>query len=149
MNPTSIVAWWGAILSTGVFAWDIYKYRSAGPKLRFTAQTGMETVNAPFYEGKTLIVANVTNYGDRPTTITTVAFEYFKGSRRWRKKKPDKAATNSECHTTTSIRIKAWCRLDWTYYSKPGNRRVGHDGDPRHAGISLAHRETVAAAYCH
>jgi len=33
--PTSIVAWWGAILSTIVFLWDIYKHRTAGPRLRF------------------------------------------------------------------------------------------------------------------
>jgi hypothetical protein len=97
-----------------VFAWDIYKYRSAGPKLRFTAQTGMETVNAPFYEGKTLIVANVTNYGDRPTTITTVAFEYFKGSRRWRKKKPVKAAVTLTPSVTQPLPFELKPGVVWT-----------------------------------
>jgi hypothetical protein len=92
ISPTSVVAWWGAILSTIVFMWDIYKHRTAGPKLRFTAQTGMESVNAPRYEGKTLILANVTNYGDRPTTITNLGYLYFKGKRFLRKKAPDKAA---------------------------------------------------------
>lgn len=91
LSPTSIVAWWGAILSTIVFMWDIYKHRTAGPRLRFTAQTGMETLNMPMYKGKTVILANVTNYGDRPTTITNLGYLYF--DRPFlRKRIPDKAA---------------------------------------------------------
>ena len=92
MSSTGIVAWWGAILSTVVFLWDVYKHRTAGPKIRFTVQTGMESVNMPVYEGQKLILANVTNYGDRPTTINSVGYLYFNGRRFWRKKKPDKAA---------------------------------------------------------
>jgi hypothetical protein len=89
MSTTSVVAWWGAILSTIVFGWDIYKYRTAGPKLRFTVQPDMKTINVPTYEGKTVMMARVTNYGDRPTTITNLCYEYFE---KKRKKIPDKAA---------------------------------------------------------
>jgi hypothetical protein len=64
------VAWWGAVLSTVVFLWDIYKWRTAGPKPRLRVQTGMEMLNAPEHEGKTLLVIEVVNYGERPTTIT-------------------------------------------------------------------------------
>jgi hypothetical protein len=92
MSPTSIVAWWGAILSTIVFLWDIYKHRTAGPRLRFTIQSGMKSINIPLYEGKTLIHVDVTNLGDRPTTITNVCFLYFKGRRFLRKRIPDRAA---------------------------------------------------------
>jgi hypothetical protein len=91
-EPTKIVAWWGAILSTIVFLWDIYKHRTAGPRLRFTAQPGMETLNLPMYEGMTVILANVTNYGDRSTTITNLGYLYFKGRQFFRKKMSDKAA---------------------------------------------------------
>ena len=69
-DKTNIVAWWGAILSSIVFLWDIYKWRTAGPKLRLRVQTGMEKLNAPEYEGKTLLIIEVVNYGERPTTIT-------------------------------------------------------------------------------
>jgi hypothetical protein len=44
----------------------------------------------PQYEGKTLILAKVTNYGDRTTTITNLGFLYF--AKRWnavRRAKPD------------------------------------------------------------
>ena len=69
-----IVAWWGAILSTIVFVWDIYKWRRSGPKLRLRVQTGMEMLNASEHEGKTLLVIEVVNYGERPTTITNAVF---------------------------------------------------------------------------
>ncbi len=72
---------------------DIYKYRHAGPKLRFSVQAGVETINMPQYEGKTLIMVKVTNYGDRTTTITNLGCLYF--ARKWdavRRTKPDQAS---------------------------------------------------------
>lgn len=114
MSPTTIVAWWGAVLSTIVFLWDIYKFRSAGPKLRFTAQTGMESVNMPLYQGKTLILANVTNYGDRPTTITNVGYLYFKGRKHFRKKIPDKAAVVPSPSITQPLPFELKPGIVWT-----------------------------------
>ena len=60
---TEIVAWWGAILASIVFVWDIYKWWTAGPKLRVSVHTGMMSINMPQYDGKTLIHVNVSNYG--------------------------------------------------------------------------------------
>ena len=80
LPTTEIVAWWGAILSTIVFAWDIVKWRLSGPRLRFTVSGNMKTINIPEYEGKTLISAEVINYGDQPTTVTNMGFVYY-GSR--------------------------------------------------------------------
>ncbi|MGZ4976627.1 MAG: hypothetical protein ACXV8O_05685 [Methylobacter sp.] len=77
ISTITLVAWWGAILSTFVFCWDIYKWRTAGPKIRLNILSGMESINMPLYEGKTLILVNVTNYGDRPTTITNLAFKFY------------------------------------------------------------------------
>ena len=81
MSSTTVVAWWGAVLSTCVFVWDIYKYRIAGPRLRLSVSTGMKSINMPEYKGKTLIMGNVTNYGDRPTTITHFALQGYK--KKW------------------------------------------------------------------
>src|SRR6266436_6542276 len=77
---TEIAAWWGAILATVVFVWDIIKWRLAGPRLRLTIRSGMKTANVPEYEGKTLLLAQVVNYGDRPTTITHLAFSYYRNA---------------------------------------------------------------------
>ena len=92
MSSTAFVAWWGAILSSVVFLWDVYKYRSAGPKLRFSVQTGMQSINMPEYEGRTLILAKVANRGDRPTTITNLGYLYFQKRRLLGKNIADKAA---------------------------------------------------------
>jgi hypothetical protein len=78
---TKFVAWWGAILSTTVFLWDIYKYRHAGPKLWFRVQTGMALV--PSDDKRTFISSEVVNYGDRPTTLTNLTLDYFEKPLSW------------------------------------------------------------------
>jgi hypothetical protein len=75
LNPTAIVAWWGAILSTIVFLWDIYKYRRAGPKLRVGVRAGMLMV--PSTDKRTFILTEVVNVGDRPTTLANLCLAYF------------------------------------------------------------------------
>lgn len=79
INPTAVVAWWGAILSTIVFLWDIYKYRHAGPKLRVGVNANM--VMAPSTDKRTFVVTEVVNFGDRPTTLTNLCIAYF--DKRW------------------------------------------------------------------
>ncbi len=89
---TEIVAWWGAVLATVVFIWDIYKWSAAGLKLRISVQTGMTSVNMPDYQGKSLITIDVSNFGDRPTTITNLGYYYFSSSWKRFLNQPDKAA---------------------------------------------------------
>jgi len=84
---TEIVAWWGAVLATIVFLWDIYKWWTVGPKLRISVQTGIESI-----KGKPLILVNVSNYGDRPTTITNLRYLYFTNFWKRVRRRPDKAA---------------------------------------------------------
>jgi hypothetical protein len=76
MDTTKLVAWWGAVLSTGVLVWDIYKYRRAGPRLRFCVRDGL--ILMPSDDERTFVSSEVTNYGDRPTTITNLCVAYFK-----------------------------------------------------------------------
>lgn len=75
MDTTKLVAWWGALLSTTVFFWDIYKYRKAGPRIRFRVSAGM--IIMPSHDKKVFVSSEVTNYGDRPTTITNLCVAYF------------------------------------------------------------------------
>lgn len=91
-DVSSFVAWWGAVLSTIVFGWDIYKYVHAGPKIHFTVLTSMQTIDMPAYEGKTVIMAKATNRGDRPTTNTNWGYLYFRHRPFMRNRIPDKAA---------------------------------------------------------
>ena len=79
MNTTKLVAWWGALLSTIVLFWDIYKYRTAGPRLCFRVRGGIILV--PSDVKRTFVSSEVTNRGDRPTTITNLCVAYFKKPR--------------------------------------------------------------------
>ncbi|MES2207284.1 MAG: hypothetical protein V4525_10905 [Pseudomonadota bacterium] len=90
-STITIVAWWGAIVSTVVFLWDIYKWRTSGAKIRMSVQTGMKSINIPIFEGKNLTITNVINYGDRPTTITNVALQYYSSWYAFYRKKPKKS----------------------------------------------------------
>lgn len=78
MSSTTIVAWWGAILSTIVFLWDTYKYVKAGPRLRFDARPGM--VLMPSADKRIFIQTEVVNHGDRPTTLTNISLYYFENA---------------------------------------------------------------------
>ncbi len=73
----TIVAWWGASLSTVVFAWDIYKWFHQGPKLNMVAYPNMRVYGDRDREEYRWISVTVSNRGDRPATITTVGFEGY------------------------------------------------------------------------
>ena len=77
MSNTELFARWGAGLSTVVFAWDVYKWRTSGPRIRFAFETGMEAMDVPEYQGKTIARITVTNYGSRPTTLKNVGYLQF------------------------------------------------------------------------
>jgi hypothetical protein len=74
----NIVAWWGAVVATGVLLWDIYKWKTAGPRIKFVVTPGMIIVGDPAREGQYFISAEATNIGDRPTTITNLVIQHYK-----------------------------------------------------------------------
>jgi len=73
-----IVAWWGAIVATGVLLLDIYKWKTAGPRIKFVVTPGMIIVGDPTRKGQSFISAEATNVGDRSTTITNLVFQHYK-----------------------------------------------------------------------
>ncbi|MBI5205303.1 MAG: hypothetical protein HZA11_10340 [Nitrospirae bacterium] len=77
LTGTDIVAWWGAVIATIVLIWDIYKWKTSGPKLKFVVTPNMLVVGDPAREGKKYISANATNIGDRPTTITNLVIQHY------------------------------------------------------------------------
>jgi hypothetical protein len=71
---TGLVAVYGAALST-------LNYYRAGPKLRFEVQINMLTV--PSTDKRKFIASKVTNYGNRPTTLTNITVFYFEKPWSW------------------------------------------------------------------
>lgn len=119
-SSTVIVAWWGAILSTVIFVWDIYKHVTAGPKLRIAVRPGVVTVNMPEYDGKRLVSVTVTNYGDRPTTLTNLEVQCFKKRWRFRKKIPDHVAFVKVPNTYQQIPCELKPGAVWTGFALQG-----------------------------
>lgn len=74
---TQVLAWWGAALATVVFCWDVYKWRTTGARIRLTVRPNMRAAGDPELEGRDLISIGATNYGDRPTTLTHLAFRWY------------------------------------------------------------------------
>ena len=77
LTGTDIVAWWGAIVATVVLIWDIYKWKTSGPILKFEVSPYTRIIGDPTRESKKYISANVTNIGDRPTTLTNLVLQYY------------------------------------------------------------------------
>lgn len=89
-NVTTFLAWWGALVATSVFVWDVYKWKKTGrPNLNISASGNMQQAHS--LNSQTFIMIRVTNDGDKPTTISIPAFKYYKSKpSRWRKQTPDK-----------------------------------------------------------
>jgi hypothetical protein len=68
LTTRDIVAWWGAVIATVVLIWDIYKWKTSGPKLKFKVSPNMIVVGDPTREGTTfisatnLVIQHYTNY---------------------------------------------------------------------------------------
>ncbi|MBI4650582.1 hypothetical protein HY745_04705 [Candidatus Desantisbacteria bacterium] len=92
MNVTDIAAWWGAIIATLVFAWDIFKWVMSGTFLRLNVSPNMSILSSGIQnpdESKYILI-EVSNTGDKKTTITNLVGIYFNSF--WSKilcRKPD------------------------------------------------------------
>ena len=58
-----------------MFLWDIYKYRKAGPGVRFEVHP--QSIMVPSADKRKYVRSVVTNVGDRPTTLTNITLYHF------------------------------------------------------------------------
>ena len=80
---TEVAAWWGAVVATSVFIWDIIKWFRTGPRIFFSASTNMLAVGDPVLEDNTYIVVKVVNVGTQQTTLTNLGMYFYKN--KWNK----------------------------------------------------------------
>jgi len=93
MKITDLAAWWGAIIATLVLLWDMYKWKRSGPIINVSALPNMQTVGKipNHLEGKKYIAVEVTNTGDKKTTITHLVVFHYKSLFRKIRGKKDKS----------------------------------------------------------
>ena len=92
MDQTTFIAWWGAIVATIVFVWDIYKWKTDGAKLDVQVTPNMQSIGDPRRDGITWVSVTVTNMGSRPSTIKSIGMFYYKSWFSFIRNKPDYAA---------------------------------------------------------
>ncbi|RSZ47732.1 MULTISPECIES: hypothetical protein [unclassified Variovorax] len=76
-HRTDWIATYAAVVATAVFVWDIVKWRRAGPKLEMHTRGNMKFFGSPGVDERLQLIANVSNVGDRATTLTNMTLEYF------------------------------------------------------------------------
>lgn len=78
-NITSFVAWWGAIVATLVFLWDIYKWVKSGASVVVSVQPNMQSFGGPAqsFGGTNYVVVEAVNKGNKKTTITHLVAYYY------------------------------------------------------------------------
>ena len=89
---TKIVAWWGAVVATVVLLWDIYKWNKSGPNLQLSASPNMQVLGDEGLEGPSYIFLEVSNVGDRKTTLTHFVGKWYKSF--WQRIRRKKAEAN-------------------------------------------------------
>ena len=103
LSGTDIVAWWGAIVATSVLIWDIYKWRTSGPRIKFIVQPNSLVVGDPARKGKRFISVKATNVGDRPTTITNLVLQHYKNYFNMLRRKPSTSMIVIDPNTSQPI----------------------------------------------
>lgn len=85
MNATDTAAWWGAVIATLVFAWDIFKWLKSGTSLRLTATSNMQLMydEVPKPTDAKYILVDISNTGDMKTTITHLVGVCYTSFWRW------------------------------------------------------------------
>ena len=76
MSINDIVAWWGAIVATLVLIWDVYKWKRSGPLHRVTARPNMRSLDGD--NKGVYIIVEVSNIGDKSTTLTDLVGVCYK-----------------------------------------------------------------------
>lgn len=83
LKVTDIAAWWGAVVASLVFIWDIYKWKKSGPRIAVHLAPNMLAIGEASREGKKLVLVSITNVGDRPTTLKNIGMEFYT---KWQKR---------------------------------------------------------------
>jgi hypothetical protein len=75
LTATDFAAWIGAVAGVSAVVWDVYKWTTAGPRLRISMMPKMKMIGGPprrshMTEEQLFVVLTVSNFGSQRTTIT-------------------------------------------------------------------------------
>lgn len=114
-NITTFLAVWGAIVSTIVLVWDVYKWRRTGhPKLIIRASGNLRDAHSN--NSQKYISVKVTNIGDKPTTIGLITYRYYKTKPgKWRRQWPEQRGFfNKPMNASAELPYKLEVGAEWS-----------------------------------
>lgn len=108
-----MLAIWGAVLSSALAVWDVYKWRtSSRPRLSIFASGNMQQVGSP--DKRVFVMVKVTNTGDKATTLNILALKYYATKpRRFGRSIPTKEGI-FQPNTPTPFPYKLEVGSEWT-----------------------------------
>ena len=113
-SVTTVLAWWGAAISTAVLAWDVYKWRRTG-RAKLVVRANGHLQDAHSRNPQKYIVIKVTNTGDKATTLGLIAFRYYKSKpRKWLKEKAEQRGFFNPGNATSPLPYKLEVGAEWS-----------------------------------
>ena len=79
MSSTDLLAIYGALLATGLAAWDVFKYFHERAKLRVSCYVAEEFTPGVGRTASNLLAYSIANVGGRPIVVTTIGGELASG----------------------------------------------------------------------
>ena len=113
---TGLAAWWGALISTILLVWDVFKWVHTGPIINVTVLPNMEVIGdiPNINNTKNFISVEAVNNGNRGATITHLVIFFYKSYKCYLLKKA----------TKSFIAIPAFSP-QLPYLLNPGGRWIG------------------------
>jgi hypothetical protein len=70
MSASDYAAWWGAVIATLVFLWELFKWSRSGPRVVVSATPNMSEVSGGELHKERSIFVEAVNRGDQATVLT-------------------------------------------------------------------------------
>ncbi len=113
---TLIIAVWGALLSTALGLFEIYKWKRSGPRLRVQASGPMISMDK--FDKNQYVSIRISNIGDAPTTLSLLTYRFFKQNPKWRWKKSkadERGMFNVLRNQSSPLPHRLEVGAEWTY----------------------------------
>ena len=137
MTASDIAAWWGAGLATVVLGWDIYKWKTSGPRIRVKARPNMQT-SGDRHRTKHVFF-EVVNQGDRPATLTHLCIYQYRSEADRKRKMRDVSFIVPNPSNGAGLPHELGPGQRWTGSIEQDSFIAGLNGEARYLHVGITH----------
>jgi gamma-glutamylcysteine synthetase len=103
MNATELAAWVGATTGVCAIIWDIFKWKTSGPKLKFWVHKDMVLMPDPISRKNRYVEFRIRNNGTATTTVTTIGCHFYDSRLKKFRHRPSKSFVISRPNDTQPL----------------------------------------------